>query len=133
MDCVVGYGAGRDMTRRDLQQANRKKGLPWDTGKDVEAACILTALSPSESFTLEPQRISLKVNVETRQDASLSELIWSVPEIIAHLSTLYHLEPGDIIMPGTPAGVGPAEPGDVLEGRIDGLPPLTAMLGPVQR
>ena len=127
-DLIFGYGAGLDMTRRDLQQANRNKGLPWDVGKDVEAACVLTPLVPD--FTLASQRISLTQNGEIRQDATLSDLIWSVQEIIAHLSTLYHLAPGDIIMTGTPAGVGPVEPGDVLEGTIEGLPKLTATMGP---
>lgn len=130
MSYVYGWCAGLDMTRRDLQARAKERRLPWDTAKDVEAGCVLGPLALAADWTLEDQRIHLKVNGETRQDASLAELIWSVPEIIAHLSTLYTLSPGDVIMTGTPAGVGAIEPGDLLEGRIDGLPPLTVRMGP---
>ncbi|MEL6551519.1 MAG: fumarylacetoacetate hydrolase family protein [Pseudomonadota bacterium] len=129
MDLVLGYGMGLDMTRRDLQQANRKKGLPWDVGKDVSGSCILSPLTTAAQFTPGDQRIHLSVNGSLRQDASLSELIWSLPELIAFLSTLYTLEPGDIILTGTPAGVGPVVPGDMLEGGIDGLQPLSVRIG----
>ncbi|MEM8592625.1 MAG: fumarylacetoacetate hydrolase family protein, partial [Pseudomonadota bacterium] len=129
MELIAGFACGLDMTRRDLQGTAKKKGLPWDTAKDVEGGCALSPLTLATSWTLASQRIQLKVNGETRQDARLGELIWSVPEIIAHLSTLYHLSPGDIIMTGTPAGVGAVEPGDVLEGEIEGLAPLKVMIG----
>ncbi|MEL6913090.1 MAG: fumarylacetoacetate hydrolase family protein [Pseudomonadota bacterium] len=124
MGLLAGYGVGLDMTRRDLQQANRKKGLPWDVGKDVTGSCILTGLTPAARFTPADQRIHLSVNGAIRQDASLAELIWSLPELIAFLSTLYRLTPGDLILTGTPAGVGPVQPGDFLEGGIDGLEDL---------
>lgn len=130
LDIVYGWCAGLDMTRRDLQARAKERRLPWDTAKDVEAGCILAPLVPTSAWTLENQRIHLTVNDETRQDATLGELIWSVPEIIAHLSTLYTLAPGDVIMTGTPAGVGAVQPGDVLKGQIDGLPSLGARMGP---
>ncbi|MEM6728304.1 MAG: fumarylacetoacetate hydrolase family protein [Pseudomonadota bacterium] len=127
---VWGYTSGLDMTRRDLQAAAKKKSLPWDTAKDVAGSCVLAPLTPASSWTLGAQRIHLKVNGETRQDARLTDMIWSVPEIISHLSTLYTLQPGDIIMTGTPAGVGAVAPGDRLDGSIDGLAPLSTTIGP---
>ncbi len=124
---VLGFCVGLDMTRRDLQQSNRTRGLPWDTAKDVEGSCILAPLT--RNFSPDGQRIHLNINGQIRQDASLSELIWSLPEIIAHLSTLYTLQPGDLIMTGTPAGVSAVRPGDVLEGGIEGLAPLNTTIG----
>ncbi len=123
---VAGYGVGIDLTRRDLQGAARSKGHPWDTGKDFENAAVLAPLSPAEALgTPGSQRISLTQNGAMRQDADLSHMIWSVPELIADLSRLYHLAPGDLIYTGTPAGVGPIAPGDRLIGSIDGLTDLT--------
>lgn len=126
LSIVAGYGVGIDLTRRDLQSAARAKGHPWDTGKDFENAAVLAPLSPAASFG-EPgdQRIGLTQNGEVRQQAELSQMIWSVPELIARLSTLYHLAPGDLIFTGTPAGVGPVSPGDTLVGAIEGLSDLT--------
>jgi fumarylpyruvate hydrolase len=126
LSTVYGYAAGLDMTRRDLQIAYREKQRPWDLGKAFENAAIISAITPAAKFAaLGPQRISLKVNGTVKQDAKLSDMVWSVPEIISHLSRFYHLEPGDLIYTGTPAGVGPVKPGDVLEGEIEGLAPLT--------
>ncbi|MEM6478213.1 MAG: fumarylacetoacetate hydrolase family protein [Pseudomonadota bacterium] len=121
---IFGYLCALDMTRRDLQSAAKKKSLPWDTAKDVEGSCALSAITPSEAFTPSDQSITLRQDGEIRQSAQLSDMIWSVPEIIAHLSTLYHLRPGDIILTGTPAGVGPVLPGQELLGEITGLAPL---------
>jgi fumarylpyruvate hydrolase len=128
---IFGYGCGLDMTRRDLQLAAREKKRPWDLGKDVECSAVLAALTRAEKFgTPASQRIYLEVNGELKQDARLSDLLWSVPELISHLSGYYHLGPGDLIMTGTPAGVGPVVPGDRIEGRIDGLEPVTLFVGP---
>ena len=122
MGAVYAYGSGLDMTRRDLQLKAREKQRPWDLGKDFEQSAVLAPMTrAAEMADLGPQRIWLRVNGETRQDALLSDLIHSVPEIIADLSKFYHLDAGDIIMTGTPAGVGPVQPGDVIEGGIDGL------------
>jgi len=128
MDVVFGYGCGLDMTRRDLQLAARAKQRPWDLGKDVEASAVIAALTPAAEFTIGAQRIALSVNGETKQDATLADLIWSVPELIAHLSRFYHLQPGDLIYTGTPAGVGPVVAGDTIEGTIDGLAPVAPSL-----
>mgnify|MGYP001372968909 CR=1 FL=1 len=122
MDLVFGYAAGLDMTRRDLQGVAKDKRRPWDTGKDFENAAVLGPLTRAADFGLPgPQAITLTLNGEPVQRSHLSEMVWSVPEIIAHLSTLYHLAPGDLIYTGTPAGVGPVTPGDRLHGEIDGL------------
>ncbi len=125
MDTVFGYGCGLDMTRRDLQARSKEKRLSWDTGKDFENAAILTALTTKDDFgAIADQRIHLKVNGEDRQQGDLSQMIWSVPELIADLSRMYHLRAGDLIMTGTPAGVGPVQPGDILRGGVESLTPL---------
>ena len=127
---VFGYACGLDMTRRDLQLAERSKQLPWDIGKDVEYSAPISAIVPAAKFG-EPkkQKIEMRQNGVTKQNSDLSFMIWSVPEIIAHLSTLYHLRPGDVILSGTPAGVGPCKPGDVLEGTIEGAGSLKVTIG----
>ncbi len=126
MDVAFGYACGLDLTRRDLQNAARQKGYPWDTGKDFENAAIVTPITRKEQFgEIAGQRITFSRNGELKQDAALADMIWSVPELIADLSRMYHLAPGDLIYTGTPAGVGPITEGDRLEGRIDGLSPLT--------
>ena len=125
MGLVFGYAAGLDMTRRDLQGAAKDKRRPWDTGKDFENAAVIGPLTRAGEFGLPgPQAITLDLNGEPVQRSHLSEMVWSVAEIIAHLSTLYHLAPGDLIYTGTPAGVGPVTPGDRLHGEIDGLGPV---------
>jgi fumarylpyruvate hydrolase len=127
---VFGYACGLDMTRRDLQLAKRAKQLPWDIGKDVESSAPISAVVPAAKFgTPKTQKIEMRQNGVTKQSADLSLMIWSVPEIIAHLSTLYHLRPGDVILSGTPAGVGPCKAGDVLEGTIEGAGSLKVTIG----
>lgn len=128
-DAILAYGCGLDMTRRDLQIAAREKGRSWDLGKDVEGGAVLAGLTLASEFgALADQRIHLSVNGEIQQDATLSELIWKEDEIIADLSRFYHLRPGDLIMTGTPAGVGPVQAGDRIQGGIDGLDPVTLTL-----
>ncbi|WP_417727062.1 fumarylacetoacetate hydrolase family protein [Roseovarius sp.] len=125
MDAVYGYACGIDLTRRDLQGVAKEKRRPWDIGKDFENASIIAPLTPKAEFgAIADQAIRLSVDGRTQQEATLADMIWSVPEIIAHLSRFYHLEPGDLIYTGTPAGVGPVQPGNVLLGEIDGLAPL---------
>ena len=125
MDHVFGYGCGLDMTRRDLQAAAKDKRRPWDTGKDFDNAAILGPLTPAiGDEALAKFAIILTVNDGTRQSATLGDMVWSVPELIADLSTLYTLMPGDLIMTGTPAGVGPVVRGDVLRGTIGGFAPV---------
>jgi len=122
LDAVFGYAVGLDMTRRDLQLEARAKQRPWDTGKAVEQSAVIGPIVRAADFDVGDQALTLTVNAEGRQSARLSDLVWSVPELIAHLSTLYHLDAGDLIYTGTPAGVGPVVPGDAILGRIDGLP-----------
>lgn len=127
LDIVVGYACGLDMTRRDLQAAAKDKRRPWDTGKDFDHAAIIAPLTLAAQVP-DPGSlpITLAVNGAVRQSAHLSDMIWSVAEIIADLSTLYTLLPGDLIMTGTPAGVGPVLRGDLMEGRIGDLAAVTA-------
>jgi fumarylpyruvate hydrolase len=130
---IYGYACGLDMTRRDLQLSERAKQRPWTLGKDVEASAPVSALAPVSAIGHPKKaRITLKQNGETRQDSDISELVWSVPEIIAHLSGFYHLGPGDLIFTGTPAGVGPVSPGDRLEGSIADVGDLSVSIGPAQ-
>lgn len=124
--CVYGYAVGLDMTRRDLQGAAKDKRRPWDTGKDFEGSAIIGPVTPGPM----PTHISLTVNAVERQSAPLTDMVWDVPHLIAHLSALYHLQPGDLIMTGTPAGVGPVHPGDVLVGSAPGLDPVHLTIGP---
>jgi fumarylpyruvate hydrolase len=130
MELVYGYACGLDMTRRDLQISHREKGRPWDFGKDFENAAVIAPITPKSAFgAIGPQRIALSQNGVVQQDSTLAELVWSVPEIISHLSGFYHLQPGDLIYTGTPAGVGPVKPGDVLLGSIEGLAALSLTIG----
>ncbi|ARE82813.1 fumarylpyruvate hydrolase [Roseovarius mucosus] len=126
MNAVYGYACGIDLTRRDLQSVAKEKRRPWDIGKDFENASIIAPITPKAEFgDIAEQTIRLSVDGRITQEATLADMIWSVPEIIAHLSRFYHLAPGDLIYTGTPAGVGPVLPGNVLLGEIDGLAPLT--------
>lgn len=130
MAAVCGYACGLDMTRRDLQQVAKDKGRPWDLGKAFERSAPIAAITPRAAFgEIGSQRIALTVNGAVRQQATLADLVWSVPELIAHLSRYYHLLPGDLIFTGTPAGVGAVKPGDVLVGSIDGLADLHHTIG----
>ena len=126
LDCVFGYAIGLDMTRRDLQGAAKDKRRPWDTGKDFEGSAVIGAISRGAM----PDQISLAVNGTQRQSAPMTDLVWDVASLISHLSTLYHLHPGDLIMTGTPAGVGAVVPGDVLDGAAPGLEPVRLVIGP---
>ena len=125
MDVVFGYGCGLDMTRRDLQAAAKDKRRPWDTGKDFDNAAIMGPITPkADNADIGDLAITLTVNGETRQKAKLADMVWSIPEIIADLSTLYTLQAGDLIMTGTPAGVGAVVIGDVLKGTIGDFAPV---------
>ncbi len=126
---IYAYGCALDMTRRDLQGAAKEKRRPWSLGKDVENAAVFAPLTRAADLgSLNGRRIHLAVNGDVRQDATLDEMVWSAPEIVSHLSGYYHLRPGDLIMTGTPAGVGPVRPGDIITGGIDGLDPVTLTL-----
>jgi fumarylpyruvate hydrolase len=130
MSHVFGYACGLDMTRRDLQNDAKKTGRPWDLSKAFEQSAIISPIAPAATFSkIGPQDIMLSQNGVVKQKAKLSDLVWSVPELIAHLSQFYHLVAGDLIYTGTPAGVGAIKPGDVLTGSITGLPDIRLTIG----
>jgi fumarylpyruvate hydrolase len=119
---VFGYGIGLDLTRRDLQAQAKAKGLPWDTGKSFDHAAPASALLPARAVgALGPRTLSLEVGGQLRQRARLDDMIWSVPEILHELSRLYALRAGDLVFMGTPAGVGPLQPGDAFRATLDEL------------
>ena len=126
---VWGYAAGLDMTRRDLQNAAKKEGKPWDMGKGFDASAPIGTLVPASRFP-DPTKgkIELKVNGATRQVSDLSKLIWSVAETIAYLSKLVALAPGDLIFTGTPEGVAAVKQGDLLEGSVEGVGTVTTRI-----
>jgi fumarylpyruvate hydrolase len=129
LEHVYGYAVGNDLTRRDLQSDAKDNGRPWDTSKGFDRSAVISAITPAaQSGHLRSGRIWLKVNGQMRQQADLSELIWSVPEVIAELSTFFELQPGDLIYTGTPAGVGALKKGDRIEGGIDGLDELSTTI-----
>jgi fumarylpyruvate hydrolase len=124
-DCVFGYGVGLDLTRRDLQAAMKAKGFPWDIAKGFDASAPVSALRmASETGHPVHARLSLDVNDATRQDTDIADMIFPVAEIIAELSKLFELKPGDLIFTGTPAGVGPLERGDRFRAELQGIATL---------
>ena len=129
-ELIYGYACGLDMTRRDLQLAARAKQRPWDLGKDVEQSAAIAEITKAAAFgAVGPQAIRLTVDGALKQDAVLDDLICSVDELVSHLSHYYHLRAGDLIYTGTPAGVGPVEPGQAIVGTIDGLAPVELTIG----
>lgn len=127
---VHGYACGLDMTRRDLQLVARDKGRPWDLGKDIEHGSVVSEVVPMPGKIIDRGALELRVNGQVRQQSDIDKLIWSIPELIADLSTFYHLQPGDLIFTGTPEGVGPAVAGDRLEGSVEGVGRIALEIGP---
>lgn len=126
MDAIYGYAAGIDLTRRDLQKDSVSQSRPWEPGKSFDRSAPCGPISPRQSVdNLQTGTLVLEVNGEERQRTSLELMIWSVPEILARLSALYTLEPGDLIFTGTPAGVSAVNPGDRISVEITGLPRLS--------
>ena len=129
-DLIYGYGVGIDLTRRDLQLAARKKERPWEIGKSFDHSAPCSALQPAAKIGHPAKgKIWLSVNGTERQKGDLTELIWSVPEIIWQLSQQVSLAAGDIIMTGTPAGVAALSPGDKIECGVDGVGTLRVAIG----
>ncbi|WP_428700011.1 fumarylacetoacetate hydrolase family protein [Stappia sp.] len=128
---VFGYAIGNDLTRRDLQLAARDKGRPWDFGKAFDRSAVIGPVHPAEAIG-HPHKgfIRLAVNGTVKQEADLAELIWSVPEVVSILSHSIALRPGDLIMTGTPAGVGPLVAGDICTVAIEGMGEITSTIGP---
>lgn len=128
---VFGYAVALDMTRRDLQRQLSAKAGPWDVAKAFDHSTPCGTIHPASAIGHPAAgRIRLTVNAEVRQDSDLAAMIWKVAPIISHLSALFELQAGDLILTGTPAGVGPVETGDILVGSIDGLGTLTTHIGP---
>jgi fumarylpyruvate hydrolase len=127
LDCVFGYALGLDMTRRDLQEESKKAGRPWETGKAFERSAPMSDIVPAAEIG-HPSAgpIWLKVNGEFRQQGDLNQMIWKVPEMISYLSGLFELQPGDLIMSGTPSGVAAIKRGDVMEGFCEGVGSIRA-------
>ena len=128
MGCIWGYAAGLDMTRRDIQGEAKKLGRPWDMGKGFDKSAPIGPMVAAAGVDCLKGAIVLKVNGVVRQSSDLAKLIWSIPETIAYLSRLVTLEAGDLIFTGTPEGVAAVQRGDVMEGHIDGVPPLRVTL-----
>ncbi|MGI9401448.1 MAG: fumarylacetoacetate hydrolase family protein [Rhizobiaceae bacterium] len=122
LDHVFGYGVSLDMTRRDLQGQAKKMGRPWEIGKAFERSAPIGPIHPvSEVGHPDQGHVEFKVNGETRQEGDLNQMIWKVPEMISYLSDYFELAAGDVILSGTPAGVGPVEKGDNLEASVEGV------------
>ena len=126
---IYGYAVGLDMTRRDLQIAAREKGRPWEVGKAFDfSAPIAPIVRRADAREIDSAGIVLEVDGAVRQQATLAHLIWSVDEVIANLSSLFTLQPGDLIFTGTPEGVGAVQRGQAMVVRIDGLPSLSVRI-----
>lgn len=122
LDHVFGYAVGIDLTRRDLQAESKEKGRPWETAKGFDHSAPISAIHRATDVGHPAAgRIWLAVNGQIRQDAALNALIWSVAESVAELSAFFEIAPGDLLYTGTPAGVGPLEPGDEVTGGIEGI------------
>jgi fumarylpyruvate hydrolase len=128
---VWGYAVGNDLTRRDLQQVAKDMGRPWDFSKGFDRSAVIGPVHPvAEAGHPEKGSIRLTVNGAIKQDADLAEMIWSTPEVISYLSHSIALAPGDLIMTGTPAGVGPLVAGDTCVVSIEGLGEISTRIGP---
>jgi fumarylpyruvate hydrolase len=127
---IYGYAVGLDMTRRDLQNDMKKQGRPWCIGKGFDHSAPIGVITPAaDAGDIEAANIWLTVNGQERQRSQISQLIWSIGEIIEHLSAAWELQPGDLIYTGTPAGVAAVVKGDTLQGGVDGLTPLSLQIG----
>ena len=123
---IYGYAVGLDMTRRDLQIQMREQGRPWEIGKAFDFSAPVGLLRPRAAMgEMTAGAITLEVDGELRQKSDIRHLIWSVSEVIANLSTLFALQPGDLIFTGTPEGVGAVQRGQTMSVRIDGLEPIS--------
>ena len=128
---VFGYAVGLDLTRRDLQAAAKAKGLPWDTGKAFDHSAPISQIVPARDVgDIASRSLTLQVNGQARQHGAFADLVWSVPEILHELSKLYALRAGDLVFMGTPAGVGPLQPGDTFLAALDGVVELPGHIVP---
>jgi fumarylpyruvate hydrolase len=126
---VFGYAAGLDLTRRDIQDEAKAARRPWDMAKGFDASAPIGDIAPAAAIGHPATGlITLAVNGTSRQSGDLADQIWPVPDIIAALSRLVRLAPGDLIFTGTPDGVGPLDRGDLAEGEIAGIGQVTARI-----
>jgi len=131
LELVWGYGVGLDLTRRDLQAVAKDAGRPWDMAKGFDASAPCSALHPVSAVGHPAQaRIWLEVNGALRQEGNLDEMIWPIADVIASLSRLVTLAPGDLIYSGTPSGVGALQPGDRVRGGVDGVDTFELTIAP---
>lgn len=129
LDHVYGYALSLDMTRRDLQGVAKKMGRPWEIGKAFDASAPVGPIHKVEEVGhLESGALTFKVNGELKQEGDLNQMIWKVPEMISYLSEYYTLAPGDVILSGTPAGVGPVKKGDEMTIEVEGLGSMTVVV-----
>jgi fumarylpyruvate hydrolase len=128
-ELIFGYACGLDMTRRDLQLVARDKGRPWDLGKDIEHGSVISEIVPMPGVVIDRGAIALTVNGQPRQASDVDKLIWNIRELLADLSTYYHLQPGDLVYTGTPEGVGPVTTGDRLHGTVEGVGEIALTIG----
>jgi fumarylpyruvate hydrolase len=131
LDLVWGYGVGLDLTRRDLQAVAKKNGRPWDMAKGFDASAPCSPLPVAKTGHPQDARIWLEVNGQAKQEGNLNEMIWPIADVIASLSRLVALQPGDLIFTGTPAGVDALNPGDRVRGGVDGVTTFELTIGPV--
>lgn len=132
-ELIYGYAVGIDMTRRDLQKKLSQAHFPWEFGKSFDHSAPCSTIHPvTQTGLLTEGRIWLAVNGTVKQDSNLNDLIWSVPKLLAHLSETIELQPGDLLYTGTPSGVGPIVPGDVLTGGIAGLTDIEIRIAPAR-
>ncbi len=131
MDHIGGYAVGLDMTLRDVQAEAKKKGLPWAVSKGFDTSAPLSQFVTSE-LVPDPHdlAISLKVNGVLKQDSNTRNMIFRLDQIVAYVSSIFTLAPGDLIFTGTPEGIGPVQPGDLIEAEIEGVGTLTVHVGP---
>lgn len=126
LDHVYGYALSLDMTRRDLQGEAKKMGRPWEIGKAFERSAPVGPIHPVQDVGhLDTGRVELRINGEIRQEGDLNQMIWKVPEMISYLSEYFELAPGDVILSGTPSGVGAVQRGDEMAASIAGLGSMT--------
>jgi len=130
LDYVYGYSIGCDLTRRDIQTEAKKQGRPWDSAKGFDHSCPLSPIIPKEDIDIDADtNIQLTVNGTIRQQSTIGKMIYNVPETISHLSQLFRLKQGDLILTGTPAGVGKLESGDEVSITCGGLIPCNFTIG----
>lgn len=125
MDYVGGYALALDMTSRDLQSAAKKSGHPWSVAKGYDTFCPVSSFIEKEKVDLSTARLWLKVDGETKQDGRTCDMIFSVPYLISYISSIMTLETGDLILTGTPEGVGPVVPGQIITAGIEGVTEVT--------